>query len=158
LIEAMTQERLSNEEVSLFDVLHFRPWLTLCLQFLERLNALLSTQASKSNGSISLTQKRLSYDASATKPSQASAGTATQFLDTAISAPPLPLLIRATNTKSKENRKHKVKIATVVQPDDIEDFYTRYAEVCRAGMTALKKRDRSKGKKKKKATGKEGLK
>jgi len=38
----------------------------------------------------------------------------------------------------------------VVQSDELANFYARYADVCRVGMTALKKRDRSKGKKKKK--------
>jgi signal recognition particle subunit SRP14 len=37
-----------------------------------------------------------------------------------------------------------------VQPEDLDAFFARYAEVCRAGMDALKKRDRSKGKRRKK--------
>ncbi len=39
-----------------------------------------------------------------------------------------------------------MKLATVVQPDELEGFYARYAEVCRAGMAALKPRDRTKRK------------
>jgi signal recognition particle subunit SRP14 len=39
-----------------------------------------------------------------------------------------------------------VKLSTIVAPEDIEAFYTRYAEVCKTGMTGLKKRDRKKGK------------
>jgi signal recognition particle subunit SRP14 len=39
-----------------------------------------------------------------------------------------------------------------VKVDDLEAFYTRYADVCKAGMTGLKKRDRSK----RKAKGKGG--
>lgn len=35
-----------------------------------------------------------------------------------------------------------MKISTVVQPSELETFYARYAEVCKAGMTGLKKRDR----------------
>ncbi|KAI9845400.1 MAG: hypothetical protein M1837_004878 [Sclerophora amabilis] len=83
---------------------------------------------------------------------------------------PLPILIRATNGKS--SRRHdnssktdnkpnttttttaaassgggsdhkKTKISTIVMPDDLEPFFTRYAEVCKVGMQALKKRDRS---------------
>ena len=52
-----------------------------------------------------------------------------------------------------------MKLSTVVAPDDLEVFFTRYAEVWKAGMSGLKKRDRSgrkakaKGKKKK---GKDG--
>lgn len=41
----------------------------------------------------------------------------------------------------------------MVQPDELDGFYARYAEVCKAGMTALKKRDRSKRKKVKKGKG-----
>lgn len=68
---------------------------------------------------------------------------------------PLPVLIRATNGKSKE-KKDKVKISTVVQADELEGFFVKYAEVWKAGMSGLKKRDRSgrkKGKPKKKGAG-----
>jgi len=37
-----------------------------------------------------------------------------------------------------------------VQPDDLDSFYARYAEVCRAGMATLKPRDRTKRRKNKK--------
>ena len=67
---------------------------------------------------------------------------------------PLPLIVRATDGKSqsKDRTKNndKIKLSTVVQPDDIEGFFTRYADVCKAGMQSLKKRDRSKRKKDKK--------
>jgi signal recognition particle subunit SRP14 len=76
------------------------------------------------------------------------------FNDLSPSTPP-PILIRATNGKSKENRKNKIKIATVVQSDQLEGFFAKYVEVCRVGMTGLKKRDKSKAKRKKKKGGKE---
>jgi signal recognition particle subunit SRP14 len=63
---------------------------------------------------------------------------------------PAPILIRATDGQSKEDRATKVKISTLVQPDDLDTFYTRYADVCRTGMTTLKPRDRTKRKKNKK--------
>ena len=52
-----------------------------------------------------------------------------------------------------KNKGH-VKISTIVQPDDLEGFFTRYADVCKASMLSLRKRDRrkrkaDKGKKKK---------
>lgn len=55
------------------------------------------------------------------------------------------------NTKSKDGKQKatKVKLSTVVEQGDLEGFYARYAEVCKAGMTGLKKRDRKKGKAKK---------
>lgn len=58
----------------------------------------------------------------------------------------MPVIIRASNGKSKRNRSDKIKISTVVQPDDLGGFYARYADVCKSGMTALRPRDRSKKK------------
>lgn len=83
-----------------------------------------------------------------------------QFPDQAPSTT-LPIIIRATNgnnkTKkgdrwvaSKQSAAKRIKLSTVVNPEEIEGFYTKYAEVCKAGMGALKKRDRSKRKKKEK--------
>ena len=77
---------------------------------------------------------------------------------------PLPVLIRATDGKNKEKRDKKVKLSTVVEVDALEAFFVRYAEVCKGGMSGLKKRDRSKAKeklkakKKKAAAGEEGKK
>ncbi|KAK6541157.1 hypothetical protein TWF694_008528 [Orbilia ellipsospora] len=64
---------------------------------------------------------------------------------------PLPILIRASNGKSNDprhDRKH-VKFSTVVEAEQLEAFFGRYAEVCKQGLTALKKKVR-KGKKSKK--------
>ena len=44
----------------------------------------------------------------------------------------------------------QIKLSTVVKPEDLDKFYGKYAEACKAGMGALKKRDRKKGKKDKK--------
>ena len=74
---------------------------------------------------------------------------------------PLPILMRASDgeTQSKDRVKNKdhVNISTIVQPDDLEAFFTRYAEVCKATMLSLRKRDRRKRKgdksKKKKGAG-----
>jgi signal recognition particle subunit SRP14 len=72
---------------------------------------------------------------------------------------PLPVLIRATNGKSKEKKNEKIKLSTIVQPDALEAFYLRYADICKSGMQGLKKRDRSgrkKTKSKKRKVGVEG--
>lgn len=75
--------------------------------------------------------------------------------DLLLTETPGPILIRATNGKSrvtKDRKKadgRKLKIATVVEPDALDAFYIRYAEAWKTGMSALKKRDR-KGKKKQK--------
>lgn len=67
--------------------------------------------------------------------------------------------MRATDGKSqskdRKKNKNKVKLSTIVQPDDIEGFFATYADVCKAGMQSLKKRDRSKRKKQKKKAGDE---
>ncbi|KAK7437843.1 signal recognition particle 14kD protein [Colletotrichum acutatum] len=69
-------------------------------------------------------------------------------------ANPLPVIVRATNGKSKKHRDDKIKLSTIVQPDALESFYATYADICKGGMAALKPRDRSK--KKAKARKKKG--
>jgi signal recognition particle subunit SRP14 len=66
-------------------------------------------------------------------------------------AKPLPVIIRASNGKSKARRQRKVKLSTIVEEDALDGFFVRYAEVCKLGMSGLKKRDRSKAKEKLKA-------
>jgi len=53
-----------------------------------------------------------------------------------------PLLIRASDGG-------KMKISTIVGEDGMEEFFGKYAEVCKIGMHGLKKRDRKKEKAKK---------
>ncbi|KAI1149719.1 signal recognition particle 14kD protein [Nemania diffusa] len=117
-------------------------------EFFAKLVQLFDSRKGKDHGSIVLTQKRLSYD----QPLPA-AGDATVLPD--LHPPrPLPILIRATNAKGKEDRKakEKIKLSTVVDPDALPAFFERYAETCKLGMASLKPRDRSKrkGKAKKK--------
>lgn len=72
------------------------------------------------------------------------------------SSTPTRILIRATDGKSGikgEKRHERIKISTIVEADALEGFFTRYADVCKGGMGALKKRDRSKKKKKGKSKG-----
>lgn len=59
-----------------------------------------------------------------------------------------PIIVRATNGKSGDDRKagKKVKLSTVVQSGALDAFYVRYAEICKAGMLALKPRVRTKRK------------
>jgi signal recognition particle subunit SRP14 len=64
---------------------------------------------------------------------------------------PLPIIIRASNGKSKANRDKKIKLSTIVESDALDGFFAKYAEVCKLGMSGLKKRDRSKAKEKLKA-------
>lgn len=69
---------------------------------------------------------------------------------------PARVIIRATNGRSKAKRDKKIKLSTVVDSDSLEAFFTRYAEVCKSGMSGLKKRDRSRRKKETKAKKKKG--
>jgi signal recognition particle subunit SRP14 len=64
--------------------------------------------------------------------------------------------VRATNGKSKKQQDKKIKLSTIVEAEALESFYAKYAEICKAGITTLKPRDRSKKKakaRKKKVTG-----
>lgn len=109
-------------------------------QFFSSLSSLLDKTSQKSRGSVTLTQKPLLNTNTESTQQQPS------------------ILIRATdgNTNAPNPKTHKiekkaakatkVKLSTVVAPEDLEGFYARYAEVCKAGMTGLKKRDRKRGK------------
>ncbi|KAK5171638.1 signal recognition particle 14kD protein [Cryomyces antarcticus] len=124
-------------------------------EFFTQLSSLFDTRSKKEHGSIYLTQKRLTYDLTS------ALSTLTKSPDDPLwdlhPSNPLPILIRATDGKSKDKKKEKAKLSTVVRPDELEGFYARYAECCRAGMQALKKRDRSKRKKVKKEKRKAGV-
>ncbi|GFF32465.1 signal recognition particle subunit srp14 [Aspergillus udagawae] len=116
-------------------------------EFFSSLSDLLSKTSQKARGSVFLTQKPL-------LPSN------TNTSEEASSSSSLPpILIRATDGKTNapnpktakdQNQKaaktSKIKLSTVVAQEDLETFFARYAEVCKAGMTGLKKRDRKKGK------------
>ncbi|KAF3276900.1 hypothetical protein TWF970_006072 [Orbilia oligospora] len=77
--------------------------------------------------------------------------TASAEEETSETTTPVPILIRATNGKSNDprhNGKH-IKLSTVVETDQLEAFFTRYAEVCKQGLTGLKKKVRKNKKNKK---------
>ncbi|TGO18707.1 hypothetical protein BTUL_0008g00920 [Botrytis tulipae] len=132
-------------------------------EFFSKLAPLFDSRREKDHGSVFLTQKCYSY-ASASDASTTAAlppgddvdmnalndVLTAQFPDLSRDAP-MPLLIRATNGKGKFKRSEKAKLSTVVQPDQLDSFFARYAEICKGGMSALKKRDRSKAKEKLKA-------
>lgn len=100
------------------------------------LKTLLQKQSTSRRGSVFLTQKRM---LSSDTPSSDNETSARQ-----------PILIRVSNGHKKND---KSKASTVVRYDELEGFYAKYAEICKEGMIAMKKRDRS-GKKKAKGKGK----
>ncbi|EGX96567.1 Signal recognition particle, SRP9/SRP14 subunit [Cordyceps militaris CM01] len=134
-------------------------------QFFEKLNELFGARKGSDHGAIYLTQKRreLSHTAivlykrqlvntfTVTYNSGSMSVAADGDFEDRHPSKPMPVIVRATNGKSKRAKSSKIKLSTVVQPHDLESFYLRYAEVCKAGMAALKPRDRSKNKAKAKA-------
>ncbi|KAF2426235.1 signal recognition particle, SRP9/SRP14 subunit [Tothia fuscella] len=127
--------------------------------FLTGLIKLLEAAHKSGHGSIFLTQKRYTYGTTMKTESDSSSEDGL-FPDFNLSEP-VPIIVRATNGKGKEKRLEgeKVKISTIVEPNEIEGFFTRYADVCKMGMQGMKKRDRSKrkkGKDKKKGGEKKG--
>ncbi|KAI3558740.1 signal recognition particle 14kD protein [Colletotrichum paranaense] len=111
-------------------------------EFFGKLAELFEQRKSKGRGSIFLVQKRLTYgqDTASTPPAGDDS-----FSDLH-PANPLPVIVRATNGKSKKHRDDKIKLSTIVQPDALESFFASYANICKGGMSALKPRDRSKKK------------
>ncbi|KAF1834322.1 signal recognition particle, SRP9/SRP14 subunit [Decorospora gaudefroyi] len=132
----MGRDHLSNEE------------------FFTQLANLFEYTRTKGHGTVYLTQKRMTFNTSSTPP-PASKVADDPLWDTH-PAEPLPVLIRAYNNKSKKKEGtdrediDKTQLSTIVKPDDLDGFYARYAEACKAGMSRLKKRDKKKAKKTKK--------
>ncbi|TGZ82826.1 signal recognition particle, SRP9/SRP14 subunit [Ascodesmis nigricans] len=95
-------------------------------EFFTRLTQLITKATNAHKTSVFLTQKPLPPTDPSSTPS---------------------LLVRATD--GHKDTKKKAKIATVVEAAELEGFYGRYAEVCKSGMGALKRRDRKRRKVKK---------
>ncbi|KAG6357904.1 hypothetical protein INS49_013787 [Diaporthe citri] len=123
-------------------------------EFFNKLGDLFTARKGKDHGSVFLSQKRVVHGSSAPVPTVEDP--LADLKDPADGAS-FPVIVRATNGKSGDDRKagRRVKLATVVQSGDLDAFYARYAEICKAGMLALKPRIRTKRKaksKKKKTT------
>ncbi|EDU41199.1 signal recognition particle 14kd protein [Pyrenophora tritici-repentis] len=123
-------------------------------EFFKRLADLFEYTRTKGHGSVYLVQKRMTFGTSITPP--LAEKVADDPLWDTHPAEPLPVLIRAHNNKSTKkegtDRKNidKIELSTIVQPDDLDSFYAKYAEACKVGMSGLKKRDKKKAKKTKK--------
>lgn len=122
------------------------------LQFFTHLAKLYKDCHANGHGTVALSQKRLAYGNLPSDLAAEGPKIADNPLWDLDPPTPLPIIIRASNAVGPVKRKagEKVKISTVVQPDELESFFTRYAEVCKRGMEGLRKRDRSKKKKDKK--------
>lgn len=123
-------------------------------QFFTQLNNLFEHTRTKGHGSVHLTQKRLTFNSASTPPTPEKV--ADDPLWDTHPEQPLPILIRASNNKSDKRagtdrqNVEKIVLSTVVNPDDLDGFFVRYADACKAGMSGLKKRDKKKAKKVKK--------
>lgn len=142
----MGSKHLSNDEVCVELAQSTKNSILTFSQFLSRLSTLLSATHAASHGSVYLSQKSLSPTAAAA---------ATAELPNPPPSQPL-VLVRATNGKSKEHRKkgEKEKLSTVVEVSGLDEFYRRYADVCKKGMAGLRKRDRKGRKRKEREKGK----
>ncbi|KAI4688402.1 hypothetical protein J4E81_007998 [Alternaria sp. BMP 2799] len=123
-------------------------------EFFTRLANLFEYTRTKGHGSVYLVQKRMTFGTSATPPPGSKV--ADDPLWDTHPDEPLPVLIRAHNNgsdkKAGTDREDipKIILSTVVEPDELDAFYARYAEACKTGMSGLKKRDKKKAKKTKK--------
>ncbi|KAJ5372433.1 Signal recognition particle SRP14 subunit [Penicillium concentricum] len=108
-------------------------------EFFKSLAELLSKTSQQVHGSVNLTQKPLiNVPGATTTNSQPSI--LIRATDGNTNAPNLKN--ESKETRIAKKRSQKIKLSTIVNPDDIEAFYVRYAEVCKTGMSGLKKRDR----------------
>ncbi|KAL4881084.1 signal recognition particle, SRP9/SRP14 subunit [Aspergillus karnatakaensis] len=119
-------------------------------EFFTSLTTLLTSTSQKSRGSVYLTQTPLLHTSSETA-QQSQPSILIRASDGNTSAPNPKTHPEIKDKKKKKET--KVKLSTVVQPAELEAFYARYAEVCKAGMTGLKKRDRKLRKAKAKGAG-----
>jgi signal recognition particle subunit SRP14 len=121
------------------------------MQFFAQLNNLFEYNRTKGHGTVYLSQKRLAFD------TESQPQTPTKVADDPLwdthPEHPLPILIRAHNNKSSKRGETdrediaKISLSTIVQPAQLDAFFVQYAEACKAGMSGLKKRDRTKRRK-----------
>ncbi|CAK9441313.1 uncharacterized protein LODBEIA_P51820 [Lodderomyces beijingensis] len=118
-------------------------------QFLKQLNELASQNQGKS--SIYLTQKRLSENKHHPKPDDLPTNVASND-KVAPNEQTYPVLIRVS-MNSSDNRKsasEKVKLSTVVEVAQLNQFWSEYIQVVKNGFVGLKKREKKNKNKKNK--------
>ncbi|OGE49705.1 hypothetical protein PENARI_c020G11209 [Penicillium arizonense] len=110
-------------------------------EFFSSLTDLLSKTSSQAHGSVYLTQKPL-IDVPGATTTNSQPSILIRATDGNTNAPNPKATSKDGKITKSASKATKIKLSTVVTPDDLEAFYARYAEVCKAGMTGLKKRDR----------------
>ncbi|KAI9685710.1 MAG: hypothetical protein M1822_004270 [Bathelium mastoideum] len=111
-------------------------------EFFLRLHDLFSKKNEKGKGTVFLKQKRLYQTPRSASDPLADLST----------AQPTSIFIRASAGHSRDQTpSSRIQFGTIVQSEELEAFYVRYAEACRKGMMGgMKKRSREKKKGKKK--------
>jgi hypothetical protein len=111
-------------------------------------SALLSKNGGKS--SIYITQKRLSYtidkEIDGTLPfSDLPADVKPILHDSTPKTKSYPVLIRITD--GNKDKSKKMKLSTVVQPENLDLFWNEYTNILKTGFVGLKKKSKKKAKK-----------
>lgn len=101
-------------------------------EFVQKVGDLLTENNGKS--SVYLTQKRLSPALDLEESTEVTESQ--QF----------PILIRISMNSSDE--KNKVKLSTVVETENLDQFWSDYSQAIKSGFIGLKKKDKKKSKKK----------
>lgn len=119
-------------------------------EFLDQFSALLSTTDGKS--SVYLTQKRLSPvldldNDSSHKINDLSSNVVDSQGDFPQNEQKYPLLIRITNGSSTKSKVSKVKLLTVVETADLDEFWVDYLNTIKTGFVGLKKKEKKKSRK-----------
>jgi signal recognition particle subunit SRP14 len=119
-------------------------------EFLDKVDELLKANDGKS--SVYLTQKRLSSLDVDDSTSESLNDLPSNVLDTpgVSNVQHYPVLIRVTmNGSTRGDKKDKVKISTVVEHDQLPEFWGQYSQALKNGFVNMKKKNKKKQKKSK---------
>ncbi|KAI5955282.1 hypothetical protein KGF54_001843 [Candida jiufengensis] len=125
-------------------------------EFLKQLNEIVTKNNGKS--SVYLTQKRLSNkdEIKESKSSTQIKDLPTNVIeqtdkDIIENTETYPILIRISmnSENNKDSKNKKLKLSTVIENDQINQFWSQYIQVLKNGFVGLKKKDKKKSKKSK---------
>ncbi|ODV66577.1 hypothetical protein HYPBUDRAFT_153351 [Hyphopichia burtonii NRRL Y-1933] len=121
-------------------------------EFLLKVGKLLEDNDGKS--SVYLTQKRLSVplETETTGINDLSSNVIEHEASIPSNTEEYPVLIRLAMNGDKKEKKEKVKLSTVVETTQLDQFWVEYAQVIKTGFTGLKKKEKKKSKKSGKVT------
>ncbi|EER35571.1 predicted protein [Candida tropicalis MYA-3404] len=114
-------------------------------QFLKELTKLVENNNGKS--SIYLTQKRLTSDPQENDLPDNVIPPTDETKSNNESTYPLLVRVSMNSSNNKKEKQNKVKISTVVENNQLEQFWVDYVQVLKNGFIGLKKKDKKKSKK-----------